>query len=66
VPRIAITKEEKPEKIEKALMESIPRNYWHAAGMSFSYLGRELCHPTDPECTVCMLKKICRYNINHA
>jgi len=65
VPRIAITKEEKPEKIEKALMESIPRNYWHAAGMSFSYLGRELCHPTDPECTVCMLKKICRYNINH-
>jgi len=65
VPRLGITEEEKPEKIEKALMEIIPQNQWHAAGMSFSYLGRELCRPTDPICVKCMLKKICQYHSNH-
>jgi len=64
VPRIGITKEEKPEKIEKALMEIIPAKHWHAAGMSFSYLGRELCRPTDPACTECVMKRICRYYMN--
>ena len=62
VPRLGITKEEKPEKIEKVLMEIIPEKHWHAAGMSFSYLGRELCRPTDPTCSKCLLKKICQYH----
>jgi endonuclease-3 len=61
VSRLGITKEEKPEKIEKALMEIIPQKYWHAAGISFSYLGRELCRPREPFCTECLLNEICRY-----
>jgi endonuclease-3 len=65
VPRLGITKEEKPEKIEKVLMEIIPEKHWHTAGMSFSYLGRELCRPTDPACTQCTLKKICQYHRDH-
>jgi endonuclease-3 len=65
VPRLGITKEEKPEKVEKVLMEIIPEKYWHAAGMSFSYLGRKLCRPTDPTCTMCMIEKICQYHGNH-
>jgi endonuclease-3 len=65
VIRLGITKEEKPEKIERTLMEIIPEKHWHAAGMSFSYLGRELCRPTDPACTKCMLKNICHYHSNY-
>jgi endonuclease-3 len=65
VPRLGITKEEKSEKIEKVLMEIIPKKHWHVAGMSFSYLGRELCRPKDPTCIQCMLKKICQYYSNH-
>jgi endonuclease-3 len=61
VPRIGITKEEKPEKIEKALMEVIPRGSWHAAGMAFSYLGREVCRPTDPSCAECLMNDVCEY-----
>jgi endonuclease-3 len=64
VPRIGITKEEKPDKIEKVLMEIIPQKHWHSAGMSFSYLGRELCRPTNPSCNKCMLNKICHYHNN--
>jgi endonuclease-3 len=65
VPRLGITKEEKPEKIEKVLMEIIPQKHWHAAGMSFSYLGRELCRPTEPRCDKCLLSKICEFHKYH-
>jgi endonuclease III len=61
VPRIGITKETSPEKIEKVLMELLPKKYWHAAGMSFSHLGRELCRPTDPKCGVCVMHSVCEY-----
>jgi len=65
VPRLGITQEEKPEKIEKELMNIIPQMQWHAAGMSFSYLGRELCRPKDPTCIQCLLKKVCQYHASH-
>ena len=65
VQRIGITEEVKPEKVEKALMEIIPMDHWHAAGMSLSYLGRELCRPSDPECSSCLLKEMCRYNLRN-
>ncbi len=61
VPRIGITAEEKPEKVEKALLEIFPKQYWHAAGMAFSYLGREVCRPTDPNCHECLLKNVCQF-----
>jgi endonuclease-3 len=65
VQRIGITEEVKPEKVEKALMEIIPMDHWHAAGMSLSYLGRDLCRPSDPECSSCLLKEMCRYNLHN-
>jgi endonuclease-3 len=61
IERIGITNEEKPDKIEKALMEIIPQKYWHAAGMSFSYLGREICRPTEPKCIKCPVNKSCKF-----
>jgi endonuclease III len=61
VPRIGITKESSPEKIEKVLMELLPKKFWHAAGMSFSHLGREICRPTDPKCSLCVMHRVCEY-----
>lgn len=61
VPRIGITTENTPEKIEKALMKLIPKKYWNKAGMSFSHLGREVCRPTDPNCSECVLSSVCDY-----
>ena len=61
VPRLGITTEIKPDKIEKVLMELIPKNYWNTAGMSFSYLGRELCKPTKPNCSECVMNSVCKY-----
>lgn len=61
VPRLGIAEENTPEKIEKALMELIPKKYWSVAGMSFSHLGRELCRPTSPNCADCVMKSVCAY-----
>ena len=61
VLRIGIVAENKPDKIEKALMELIPKKYWNAAGMSLSYLGRELCRPTNPNCAECLMSSACQY-----
>ena len=61
VPRLGITQEEKPEKLEQHLMALLPQGQWNEAGMSFSFLGRELCRPTDPRCGECLMNKVCEY-----
>jgi endonuclease III len=40
-------------KIEEQLMKNIPQGFWNEAGMSFSFLGRESCRPTNPHCEEC-------------
>ncbi|MCX7983922.1 MAG: endonuclease III [Bacteroidetes bacterium] len=61
VPRLGITSETKPEKIEKALMSVLPQHLWHDAGMAFSYLGREVCRPKNPHCDNCPLFQHCAW-----
>ena len=61
VPRLGITNEVKPEKIEQKLMKVIPQGYWNDAGMCFSFLGREICRPTDPRCNECLVNPVCAY-----
>jgi endonuclease-3 len=60
-PRIGIAKGTNAEKIEKQLMEAIPKENWHEAGMAFSFLGREICRPSNPKCDECMIMRACEY-----
>lgn len=64
VPRIGIAREDKAEKLEKRLMEILPQQYWNDAGMAFSFLGREICRPTNPKCSDCVMVKHCEYYKN--
>ena len=59
-PRLGISKNEKPEKIEKDLMQILPQKDWDA-GMAISFLGREICRPTNPNCAECPMNKVCLY-----
>lgn len=63
-PRIGIAQGTSPEKIEKLLMEAIPQKYWRELGMSLTYLGREICRPTNPKCPECPVNKDCAYYKN--
>ncbi len=60
-PRLGIAAGTDPKKIEKQLMELISPKDWGEIGMAFSFLGREICRPTDPKCTVCVMNKVCQY-----
>ena len=60
-PRLGIATGTQPEKIERQLMDIIPSDHWNEAGMSFSFLGREICRPSNPKCTLCVMNNVCEY-----
>lgn len=60
-PRLGIAQGTNAEKIEKQLMEKVTKKQWHLLGMSLTYLGREVCRPTDPKCPECAMKKVCEF-----
>ena len=60
-PRIGMATGTDPKKIEKQLMESIAPADWGEAGMAISFLGREICRPSNPKCSDCVMNKVCAY-----
>lgn len=60
-PRIGIAAGTDPGKIEKQLMETIPRKDWGEIGMAISFLGREICRPKNPKHDECVVRKYCAY-----
>lgn len=60
-PRIGITTGTDPVKIEKQLMEALPEDIWNEAGMAISFLGREICRPSNPKCNECVMNVVCAY-----
>jgi len=60
-PRLGIAQGTDPKKIEKQIMEVIPAKDWGEIGMALSFLGRETCRPTNPNCKECVMKPNCDY-----
>ena len=60
-PRLGVAEGDKAEKIEKQLMEVFPKSTWNEVGMALSFLGREICRPTDPKCDICVMNAVCTY-----
>jgi endonuclease-3 len=60
-PRIGIIKESKDgNKVEKELMQVLPKSIWSEIGMAISFHGREICRP-KPKCQECELTDVCHY-----
>lgn len=60
-PRIGIIKESKDgTKVEKELMQALPKSIWSEIGMAISFLGRETCRP-KPKCEECLIADYCQY-----
>ncbi len=60
-PRLGITKTIVADAIEKDLMKNLPKNLWEDAGLSLSFLGREICRPTNPRHNECVLADNCEW-----
>ena len=60
-PRIGLIPESKDGiKVEKQLMQVLPKEIWGEIGMVISFLGREICRPT-PKCEICPIQNDCQY-----
>lgn len=63
-PRIGVIQEAKDgNKVEKQLMETLPKAIWGEIGMAISFLGRETCRPTNPKCPQCPIQNDCQYTL---
>jgi endonuclease-3 len=63
-PRIGIVQESKDgNKVEKQLMEVLPKKIWSEIGMAISFHGRKICRP-KPKCEECVLKEVCQYYLH--
>jgi endonuclease-3 len=63
-PRLGIATGTDPKKIEKQMMEVLDQKDWGEAGMAISFLGREICRPTNPKHEACVMKNVCAYYKN--
>ena len=61
-PRIGLCDETKDgNKVEKQLIQLLPKEIWGEIGMAISFLGRETCRPTNPKCGECPINNNCNY-----
>ena len=57
--RLELTDKQDAVKIEKELMELIPREYWRNISGAMVLHGRYVCTARKPNCAECVLNKIC-------
>jgi endonuclease-3 len=57
--RLGLTRETAPEKIERDLMDIIPRERWILFAHQLIWHGRRICHARKPDCDTCPLVPNC-------
>jgi endonuclease-3 len=57
--RIGFTENDDPVKIEKDLMEIIPKKDWAKFSNNLVYHGRAICDARKPRCEICPISKHC-------
>lgn len=57
--RLGLTKENKPEKIERDLMQQVPREHWGKFSNLLILLGRYICTAKNPKHHQCPLYDLC-------
>ena len=59
--RLGLVDTKTPEETESELMKKIPKKYWLEINDTFVMYGQNICKPITPQCTVCKIKKRCKY-----
>lgn len=58
-PRLGLTREKTPEKIEQDLIALYPRKDWTLLGHVLTFHGRRVCSARKPDCAGCPVNKLC-------
>jgi len=57
--RLGLTREQTPEKIERALMMLVPPEQWALLSHWLIWHGRRRCAARNPDCANCEIQKLC-------
>ncbi len=57
--RLEFSEEERPEKIEKDLMDILPKDEWDDYARIIGAHGREICTAKSPDCPACPVNDLC-------
>jgi endonuclease III len=57
--RLGLTAHGDPVKVERDLMELLPKKEWTQFSHRLIFHGRQVCHARKPACDGCGLKKLC-------
>jgi endonuclease-3 len=57
--RLGLSREAEPEKIERDLMELVPRDQWTRLANRLIWHGRRICLAKKPDCEHCALAPLC-------
>jgi endonuclease-3 len=57
--RLGLTKQKDPEKIERDLMELVPKKYWAVWSHWLIWHGRRRCFARKPDCANCEVFRLC-------
>ena len=58
-PRLGLTTQTDPVKIEQDLMQLVPRDQWSIFAHRLIWHGRRVCHAKQPDCEHCTLAPLC-------
>lgn len=59
--RLGLTKNDDAEKVEKDLMQIVPKGYWIGFSNAMILFGREICKARNPLCKECEINDVCPY-----
>jgi endonuclease III len=57
--RLGLTRETDPLKVERDLMQLLPKREWIAFAHRMIHHGRRICTARNPQCEICPLNDIC-------
>ncbi len=57
--RLGLTEQKQPEKIERDLIELVPKRDWIDFSHLLIYHGRRVCKARSPMCEECVIEKLC-------
>ena len=63
--RIGIVNTKTPDKTFLAIKDKIPEGIAHSFHTNLIRLGREICKPAKPNCSICPLLNICNYEFKN-
>lgn len=63
--RIGLVNTKTPDKTFNEIFGQIPAGAAHSFHTNLIRLGREICKPTKPNCTICPLEKYCDYDFKY-